>query len=125
MTDIEENMAKLSMNFDTFIVSPKIRNCWVHERDLSVYVRRSMRFIGKEAVKCLDIASVEVNEKRRGCGIFKEFLARFEVEAKNLNRAVFVESILEPRLLQFLFKRGYIKHPHSTDICPSVFKVLA
>lgn len=108
------------MNFDTFIVSPKIRNIWIRERDIDVYVRRSNRIIDGNLVSCLDIASVEVNEKRRGQGTFKAFLNRVEKAAASMNREVFVESILEPRLLQFLLKRNYILIPNS--IPPSVHR---
>jgi hypothetical protein len=105
------------MNFDTFIVSPKIRSTWIYERDIQVYVRRSNRHIDGNLVSCLDIASVEVNEDRRGQGMFKAFLNRFEKAAALMNREVFVESILEPRLLQFLLKRNYTLIPNSIPPC--------
>lgn len=111
------------MTFDTFIASPKIRNTWIYERDIEVYVRRSNRVIDGNLVSCLDIASVEVRENRRGQGLFKAFLHRFEVEAAKMNRRVFVESILEPRLLQFLLKQNYILIPNS--IPPCVYKIPA
>lgn len=105
------------MNFDTFIDSPKIRNIWIRERDIKVYVRRSNRIIDGNLVSCLDIASVEINERRRGQGIFKAFLNRVEKAAASMNREVFVESILEPRLLQFLLKRDYTLVPNSIPPC--------
>lgn len=125
MTDIEENMNEPRMNFDTFIQRDKVRNAWIYERDIAIYVRRSVRFINNEATPCLDLASVEVVEKHRGIGIFTGFLKRFEDAAKQLNRAVFVESILNARLVSFLARRGYVKHPHSVDLCPSMYKVLS
>lgn len=105
------------MIFDTFIDSPKIRNTWIYERDIKVYVRRSTRYIDGNSVLCLDIASVEVLEKRRGQGLFKAFLNRVEKAAAAMNREVFVESILEPRLLQFLLKRNYTLVPNSIPPC--------
>lgn len=105
------------MTFDTFIASPKIRNTWIRERDINVYVRRSNRIIDGNLVSCLDIASVEVNEKRRGQGMFKSFLNRVEKAAASMDREVFVESILEPRLLQFLLKRDYTLVPNSIPPC--------
>ena len=105
------------MNFDTFIASPKIRNVWIRERDIDVYVRRSKRLIDGNLVSCIDIASVEVNERRRGQGIFKAFLNRVEKAAASMNREVFVESILEPRLLYFLLKRDYTLVPNSIPPC--------
>lgn len=125
MTDTEENMKKPRMNFDIFIQSDNVRNAWIHERDISIYIRRSVRFIDNEAIPCLDIGSVEVVEKHRGIGIFTSFLNRFEEASKKLNRVVFIESILNARLVSFLARRGYVKHPHSVDICPSMYKVLS
>ena len=124
MTDIEENMQTPRMNFDMFVQSECVRNCWIYERDIAIYVRRSTRFINNKPIKCLDLASVEVIEEHRGMGIFTGFLSRFEEAAKKLNRAVFVESILNKRLEKFLEKRGYTHHPHSVELCPSMYKVL-
>lgn len=124
MTDIEENMAELKMNFDTFVDSPKVKNCWVYERDLAVYVRRSIRFIKNDAVPCLDLASVEVIEEHRGMGIFTGFFQRFEEAAKKMNRAVFVESVLTPRFRDFFLKRGYKLHPHANELCPCLYKIV-
>lgn len=97
---------------------------WIYERSLSVYIRRSNRFLSDKSVPALDIASVEVDQKYRGMGIFTSFLNRFEAAASELNRAVFVENILNARLVTFLMNRGYIKYPGSVDICPSVIKLL-
>ena len=113
------------MNFDTFIQSDKVKNTWIHERDISIYVRRSQRFIDDKATLCLDLASVEVVEGHRGIGIFTSFLNRFEEAATKLNRTVFVESILNARLIYFLSRRGYVKHPHSVDLCPSMYKTFS
>jgi len=125
MTDLEENMNEPRMNFDTFIQSEKVRNAWIYERDIAVYIRRSQRFINDKAIFCLDIGSVEVVENHRGIGIFTSFLNRFEEAAMKLNRAVFVESILNARLVSFLARRGYAKHPHSADFCPSMYKTFS
>ena len=110
------------INFDIFVNSDHIRNTWIYERDISIYVRRSQRFIDGKVIPCLDIGSVEVIEKHRGIGIFTSFLNRFEEAAKKLNRAVFVESILEPRLVSFLNRREYTNYRLSTDLCPSMYK---
>jgi GNAT superfamily N-acetyltransferase len=69
----------------------------------------------------LDIASVEVDEKHRGCGIFKAFLSEFEREAAKMNRGVFVESILNTRLKDYLMGNGYKIHPHCGPT-PSMYK---
>ena len=95
------------MTLDTFIDCDGLRNQWISERNISVYVRKSVRMIEGDLVACLDIGSVEVDEEHRGVGIFTGFLQRMEDYGKKLNRTIFVESILEPRLLRFLLQRGY------------------
>jgi GNAT superfamily N-acetyltransferase len=113
------------MNFDAFLSNQNIRNQWITERDISVYVRRSVRVLDATMPKlCLDIGSVEVEEKHRGMGIFTGFLKRFEEAAKQLNRAVYVESIMEPRLVKFLLRNGYQYVPGQTDkdLAPNLFK---
>lgn len=110
------------MTLDDFLQREWPANSWIAERDIEVYVRRSVRLIGDEMVPCLDIGSVEVIEKHRGCGIFRAFLHRFEEEAKKLNRVVFIESILNDRLYKFLLANGYTHDPRTDTVCPNVFK---
>ena len=112
------------MNLDTFLSSEFARNAWIHEHSINVYVRKSVRIIDRNPVPCLDLASVEVDEEDRENGIFAEFLNRFEREAKKLNRAVYVESILNTRLIKYLEKRGYQIVPHSSDLSPNMFKII-
>jgi GNAT superfamily N-acetyltransferase len=91
---------------------------------MKVYVRRSVRYLTNTPVKCLDVASIEVDEDHRGNGVFTAFLNRFEQEAKKLNRVVYVESILEPRLYQFLLTKGYKDVPGTCETSPTVFKII-
>ena len=103
------------MNLFQFLSNTKLRNTWIREPHISVYVRRSIRFIGDKSIPCLDIGSVTVDEKFQGRGVFTAFLERFEHEAEQLNRAVFVESILEPRLRKFLLSEGYSFVPNTME----------
>ena len=112
------------MNLSEFLADEKLRNAWIDELNMKVYVRRSMRMIGDEVYKCLDIGSVEVDEDKTGKGIFTKFLARFEQEAKKIGRVIFIESILNPRLYQYLLKNGYKTAPRSSDISPNVYKII-
>jgi GNAT superfamily N-acetyltransferase len=110
------------MTLDAFIERKDLRNHWIHEKYIQVYVRRSSRFIDNKPTPCLDIGSVEVDEEYRGCGIFKAFLSQFEQEAAKMNRAVFVESILSENFKKFFLANGYKIHPHSGPMAPSVYK---
>lgn len=110
------------MNLKEFIESD-IKNIWIEEPNIRVYVRRSLRCLtGNTLEKCLDIASVEVDENKQRQGIFTKFLVEFEQSAKKLNRYVFIESILHEKLLEFLVKRGYEYTDVSTLTCPSLYK---
>ncbi len=113
------------MNFSGFLANDSIRNIWLNERGMKVYVRRSIRLLDEKSTAvtpCLDIASVEVKEDSRGKGIFTAFLKRFEVAAKNAKRAVYIESIQNPRFVKYLLRNGYKMSPRSNDIAPNMFK---
>jgi GNAT superfamily N-acetyltransferase len=113
------------MNLDSFIDSKYPSNVWIQERNISVYVRKSNRYLlDKKITSCLDLASVEVEERHRGKGIFTAFLSRFEKAAHDTNRVVYVESILEPRLREFLKTKGYAIVPGSSEMSPSMYKVI-
>ena len=84
-------------------------NEWLNGDDMAVYVRRSVpRYLTDDPKKeekyvTLDIASVTVYEK--GQGNFTRFLE--EAEKLNPWPAIYVESVLEPRLEKFLLRKGY------------------
>ena len=91
---------------------------------MDVYVRRSMRYIDEQMVECLDFATVGVDERHRGKGHLTKFLLRFEQEAIRLKRVVYLENILEPRLVPFFIKMGY-KFVRNTDMTsPSMYKIV-
>ena len=114
------------MNFDEFLAGTE-RNAWLNEKHMAIYVRRSMRPIGVSdaMIPCLDLANVTVDEKKRGGGVLTLFIKRAEREAKARKRAVYVESILEPRLIPFLTKNGYAFVPRTCMDCPSMYKIPA
>src|ERR1035437_561642 len=99
-------------------------NQWLRERCMNIYVRRSMRYIDNQMMKCLDFATVEVDERHRGKGHLTKFLLRFEEEAKRLNRVVYIESILVPRLIPFLIRMGYKFTPNTVMASPNMYKIV-
>lgn len=115
------------MNLDQFLAEKNLRNTWIREHHLDVYVRKSFRLLDASttATPCLDIGSVEVDEGQHGKGIFTAFLERFEQVAKTEKRAVYIESILNNQLKTFLLSRGYQMTPNSSDLSPNVFKLLS
>lgn len=113
------------MNLSQFLASTDgPPNQWIRERCMNVYVRRSKRYLDKQMVECLDFATVEVDEGHRGKGHLTKFLLRFEKEARRLGRVVYVESILEPRLVPFLARMGYKFVPDTAPIAPSMYKIV-
>lgn len=112
------------MTLDGFLLQYHLKNAWLAEKHIQVYVRRSVRMIEGEMVPCLDISSVEVDEDMRGIGIFTGFLKRFEEAAKEMGRPVYIESILVPRFANFLRRRGYVDHPIGNELVPTLYRIL-
>ena len=94
------------MDLKQFLTSP-LRNVWISEPYIRVYVRKSIRLIDNIQRDCLDIGSVEVEPHKRNKGVFSKFLLKFEKTAKQLNRVVYVENVLNPRLEEMLERREY------------------
>jgi GNAT superfamily N-acetyltransferase len=112
------------MKLHEFSKDLNIRNKWVYERKINVYIRRSSRIIGTLRLPCLDLATVEVDENYRGQGIFTKFLIRFEKLAKNENRVIYVENVMNERLKMFLLTNGYKLHQDSNEFLVCLVKIL-
>lgn len=110
-------------NLQAFLADERIRNIWIVEKHISVYVRRGVHYINEELKKCFDIANIEVDEDYQGKGIFTKFLGRVEQAAKERNLVVYIENILEPRLVGFFERRGYARDPRAIDLLPCFFKI--
>lgn len=103
----------MDLNFEQFLAS-EYSNLWIYEPKMKVYLRKARHAINRDlACHCLDVANVVVQKKYRGTGVFTQFLNRVEDEAEKRQWAVYVESILEPRLEPFFKKRGYCISPFS------------
>lgn len=88
---------KRLMTFEEFLHSA-LRNAWVTAPGLSLYVRKSKR----DGVECIDLAAVKADVT--GKGAFTAFLNKYEPKYN-----LYVESILEPRLVPYLERRGYCR----------------
>jgi hypothetical protein len=97
---------------------------WFENDDLKVYVRKTTR---PGLGKTLEIGNVQVAEEKQGQGIFKDFLASFEVLADELNRVVYIENVLlqknkNPKWFQeFFIKRGYSEVVTDGDDISKIF----
>ena len=111
------------MTFVEFLAS-KYNTIWINEEHFTAYVRKATHLLTKEVCcDCYDIASISVDEDMRGKGVFTEFLGRVEALAERDGRAVFVESIHERRLIDFLRSRGYEWSVFYQEPSPSYFKL--
>jgi hypothetical protein len=77
---------------------------------------------GRTIHPCLDIASVEVAETKRGVGVFTSFRKRFEKAAMKCGRWVFVECVQNRRLSNHLPSVGYCRVPRCSDLSPDFYK---
>lgn len=106
---------------ESFLVSSQ-NNASLQKHGLKVYVRNGVRCIGDQMVTTLDIASVELIGRPLGKGIFTAWLGYAERQAVLAGKyAVYVESILNDRLLTMLLARGYQQEPNRRP--PSVYKL--
>ena len=84
---------------------------WIVSGPMRVFVRKAKHIIAGMLTNTLDVASVSVDPDRQGGGVFKTWLAQVEKLAYVRGLHVRVESILEPRLVPFLTRRGYVRVP--------------
>ena len=81
---------------------------WLADEHIKIYVRVTKHYLPNgEVVKTIDLASIEVEEEHRGSGVFTKKLEEIELLASERGFTVYVESILNERLIPFLEKRGY------------------
>ena len=101
----------VSQIIDFYNSETKIK--WVENPYIKIYTRKSIRLFNKEKIDCLDIANIEVPEDFRGQGIFEQTLDRIILEFPETN--LFVESILNIKLIPFLTRKGFISDDSKFD----------
>lgn len=95
------------------------RNMWCREGEVEVYVRRAQRMIRPQnsasfMVRALDIATLRT--ERPGSGRLSELFDHWEQLADDFNYGVvFVENVINPRLVKWLERRGYEKQDNPCD----------
>lgn len=107
-----------------FIASP-VRNAWLKPRSLDVYVRKSRRMYHGEIVKAFDIASISVNARWRGRGVFTRWLDEAIPAIPSDFKVIFVENVLDGRFRDFFLRRGFEQDIRSPDILPCYFLCLS
>jgi hypothetical protein len=91
------------MNLDEFLRS-NLRNSYIRENHMEVYVRKSTRLIKGEWIQFIDVANVTVEWDFRSKGIFTGFLKSliFDYEFN-----IYVESILNPIVERICLNLGF------------------
>jgi len=104
MTVLEKLQEFITEGKDSGYVQPK----WLDDESMKVYVRKGRHLLkpGGKIQVCLDIASVEVDEEKRGQGIFSDFLNK--AHEMNPWDATFVECVHNQDLALFLMKSGWM-----------------
>jgi GNAT superfamily N-acetyltransferase len=81
---------------------------------MEVYVRKAHHAIDGGVRSTFDIVRCEVFEEGRGQGIFTAWLDYAEALLAGRFECIYLENILNERLLPFYTKRGYILIPDVT-----------
>lgn len=113
------------MTLNEFMDS-SVRNAWLDlDIPMELFARKSQRIVNKEKVKAFDVANVVVFEENRSQGVFSNFMIKLEdiVRQAGLD-GIFVESIQEPRLSNWLERNGFIRAGNDCDICPNYYKAI-
>ncbi len=112
-------MENILMSLKIFL-NGKIKNKWINDDGISVYIRRSKRvppWNSRELLNCLDFASITIHDT--GKGIFTNLLnATLDLAGIHSIPLFMVENILEQRFLSFLVRQGGIA---THGITPSVY----
>lgn len=87
------------------------KNMWIEYPNFRIYVRKGFHTLPPfRAFKdTFDIANISVDEASQGKGIFTEWLTAAEDIAKEFELTPYVENLLNPRLAQWLSRRGYCR----------------
>lgn len=96
----------------------KRSNAWISYEHLNVYVRKAHHFWDGSRKSTLDVANINVPHPYKGRGLFTAWLTQAEIIAREEGfEAVYVESLLNPRLADFLYRRGYTLIEPSSPPC--------
>lgn len=104
-------------------IKTSVRNEWIYHEHIHIYVRKGFHALPETPFvrDTFDVATVNVDEAMQRQGIFTAWLTIAEQQAKKHGfAAVFVESVLNPQLAQWLARRGYSKM--GPDECPNYYR---
>lgn len=98
------------MNLKSLLNKKPPARAWISadKYHLKAYVRITSRYINKNYVPTIDIASVEVDEEHRSKGNLTAWLHK-EIFSNKIvkERIIFVESVIETRLHNYFINLGF------------------
>ncbi len=97
-------------------VSGGQRNAWLEDGILSIYVRKSMRYVRGQYINTFDVANIStIPTQYQGQGHFGRFMKKVEM----IGLPVFVESInrANTHLIGILQRNGYEFVDDQCEIC--------
>lgn len=80
---------------------------WLYYEEFSVFIRITKHLLHGDFCETIDISNISVHSEYQKQGVFKQFLADIESLAVEHNKVVYVESILNDHLLNYLVKKDY------------------
>jgi len=90
----------------------------IEKYHLNAYIRVTDRYLGGFIVPTLDIATVDVDKEHQHQSNFTAFLTECEALAKEFMRTIYIETIVNGTLFEFLKRRGYeVKTSDFRSLC--------
>lgn len=98
MLKLDPNLRKA---MEKFLASPA-KNQWVSTSQMDVYVRKGNHMVSRHMYLFIDLACMTVKEEMQSQGLFKQTLELFKQLCGTTYQGVYMESVLNPRLAQYL-----------------------
>lgn len=96
-------------------IESTLRNSYITEDTVTIYLRKSMRLIEGRILPCIDIANISVESESREKGKFTDYMNMMIKEYGEENN-LYVESILNPVIIPLLERVGFKKLPHQDNV---------
>lgn len=106
------NMTAMLKHFQNILDQDKKFRGYLDGDGYSAYIRITQHFLRpidtyeSKVLTCFDIANIDINEEFRGQKVFTRLLDFLELKSKY---PIYIECVNNPRLYDFLKRRGYIK----------------
>ena len=91
-------------------------------KHIELYCRKGFHLVGGQVVPTFDVAKVEIDEHYRGEGLFRQFLLDLKALLERPEyfprfTCIFVESVVNERLMTFLPSVGFTLLPNTIPPC--------